>query len=202
MRKGKLFVISGPSAAGKGAICKGLLKDEGIWLSISLTTREPRKGEIDGVHYYFVSDEEFDHELARGALLEHAQVYGHRSGTPKHIALKHMESGEDVILEIEMQGALQVKRNYPDAVLIFVLPPSLRELRRRIEIRGTESADQIAGRMKKTFSEIEMLPKYDYYIINDDLDRAIEYAKAIVFAERSKVAGFEEELIKKYKEEE
>ncbi len=201
MRKGKLFVISGPSAAGKGAICKGLLEDERIWLSVSLTTRKPRNGEIEGVHYYFVSEEEFEREMANGNLLENAEIYGNRYGTPKHKALEHMESGDDVILEIEMQGALQVKNNYPDAVLIFILPPSLKELRKRIEMRGTESEEQIEARMEQTLSEIELIPEYDYWIINDELDKAINCARTIISAEHSKVAGLEKELINKYKEE-
>ncbi len=201
MRKGKLFVISGPSAAGKGAICKGLLEDERIWLSVSLTTRKPRSGEIDGEHYYFVSEEEFKRELANENLLEHAKIYGNRYGTPKHKALEHMQSGDDVILEIEMQGALQVKKNYPDAVLIFILPPSLKELRRRIEMRGTESEEQIEARMEQTLSEIELISEYDYWIINDELETAISCARSIICAEHNKVTGFEKELISKYKEE-
>lgn len=201
MKQGKLFVFSGPSATGKGTICRELLKDPDTWLSVSLTTRAPREGEEHGVHYYFVTREEYDRTVEEDGFLEHAEIYGNCYGTPKRYALEHMAAGEDVILEIEMQGALQIKKAYPEAVLIFVLPPSLKELQNRIRKRGSESEEQIAARMKTTLSEIELLPEYDYFLVNDDLDEAIATARSIMKAEHCKTAGIAQALIDKYKEE-
>ncbi|MBR6969192.1 MAG: guanylate kinase [Firmicutes bacterium] len=201
MKQGKLFVFSGPSATGKGTICRELLKDPDTWLSVSLTTRAPREGEEHGVHYYFVTREEYDRTVEEDGFLEHAEMYGNCYGTPKRYALEHMAAGEDVILEIEMQGALQIKKAYPEAVLIFVLPPSLKELQNRIRKRGSESEEQIAARMKTTLSEIELLPEYDYFLVNDDLDEAIATARSIMKAEHCKTAGTAQALIDKYKEE-
>ena len=201
MKQGKLFVFSGPSATGKGTICRELLKDPDTWLSVSLTTRAPREGEEHGVHYYFVTREEYDRTVEEDGFLEHAEIYGNCYGTPKRYALEHMAAGEDVILEIEMQGALQIKKAYPEAVLIFVLPPSLKELQNRIRKRGSESEEQIAARMKTTLSEIELLPEYDYFLVNDDLDEAIATAWSIMKAEHCKTAGTAQALIDKYKEE-
>ena len=201
MKQGKLFVFSGPSATGKGTICRELLKDPDTWLSVSLTTRAPREGEEHGVHYYFVTREEYDRTVEEDGFLEHAEIYGNCYGTPKRYALEHMAAGEDVILEIEMQGALQIKKAYPEAVLIFVLPPSLKELRNRIRKRGSESEEQIAARMKTTLSEIELLPEYDYFLVNDDLDEAIATARSIMKAEHCKTSGTAQALIDKYKEE-
>ena len=201
MKQGKLFVFSGPSATGKGTICRELLKDPDTWLSVSLTTRAPREGEEHGVHYYFVTREEYDRTVEEDGFLEHAEIYGNCYGTPKRYALEHMAAGEDVILEIEMQGALQIKKAYPEAVLIFVLPPSLKELQNRIRKRGSESEEQIAARMKTTLSEIELLPEYEYFLVNDDLDEAIATARSIMKAEHCKTAGTAQALIDKYKEE-
>ena len=201
MKQGKLFVFSGPSATGKGTICRELLKDPDTWLSVSLTTRAPREGEEHGVHYYFVTREEYDRTVEEDGFLEHAEIYGNCYGTPKRYALEHMAAGEDVILEIEMQGALQIKKAYPEAVLIFVLPPSLKELQNRIRKRGSESEEQIAARVKTTLSEIELLPEYDYFLVNDDLDEAIATARSIMKAEHCKTAGTAQALIDKYKEE-
>ena len=202
MKKGKLFVFSGPSGTGKGTICRELLKDPDTWLSVSLTTRAPREGEEHGVHYFFVTREEYDRTVEEDGFLEHAEIYGNCYGTPKRDALEHMAAGDDVILEIEMQGALQVKAAYPDAVLNFVLPPSLAELRSRIRRRGTESDEQIDLRMKTTLEEIALLEKYDYFLINDDLGEAIETARSIIRAEHCRTAGSAKALITRYKEEE
>ncbi len=201
MRHGKLFVFSGPSASGKGTICRQLLKDPNTWLSVSITTRQPREGEVHGVHYYFVTREEYDRTVEEDGFLEHAEIYENCYGTPKKYALEHMAAGDDVILEIEMQGALQVKAAYPEAVLVFVLPPSLKELENRIRKRGTESEEQIALRMKTTLDEIGLMEKYDYFVINDDLDQAIADARAIMKAEHCKTAGTAKTLIERFKEE-
>lgn len=183
MQKGRLFVVSGPSGAGKGTICDELIKDGVGVLSISMTTRALRGKEIPNVSYYFVSDEEFDKTIAEDGFLEYAGVYGHRYGTPKKPVLEAMESGKDVILEIEMQGAQNVKNNYPDAILIFVLPPSLQELRNRLDKRNSDSPEQIIKRTAATLSEIHKIKDYDYFLINDDLKSSVEVAEAIIKAQ-------------------
>lgn len=201
MRKGKLFVFSGPSGTGKGTIVKELLKSPDAWFSVSCTTRKPREGETEGVHYYFVTQEKYDKMVEEGGFLEHASIYGNSYGTPKQPALEAMEQGKDVILDIEMQGAFQIKEAYPEAILIFVLPPSLEELRRRIRKRGTETEEQIELRMATTVQEIELLPRYKYFLVNDDLYKAIEDAKSIIKAEHCKVEGASGPIINRYKEE-
>jgi len=180
MQNGRLFVFSGPSGAGKGTICDELVKLGLGKLSISMTTRAIRGAEIPNVSYYYVSDEEFDKTIKEDGFLEYAGIYDHRYGTPKKPVLDAMEKGQDVILEIEMQGALQVKKNYPDAVLIFVLPPSLKILAERLAKRNTDSKAQIIKRTEATLSEIHRIKEYDYFVINDELSNAVTSAKAIM----------------------
>ncbi len=201
--KGKLFVISGPSGAGKGTICNALMKDadpDELCLSISVTTREPRAGEQDGVHYYFISEDEFSDLLEKDGLLEFAEVYGRHYGTPKQKVIDKLNSGVDVILEIEMQGALKVRKTYPDGVFIFILPPSMAELRKRITGRGTETQEAIDYRLSQALSEIAYIDKYDYAVVNGKLDEAVERVKAIIKAEHSKVTENIYQLIEQYKE--
>ncbi|MBQ1908004.1 MAG: guanylate kinase [Firmicutes bacterium] len=201
MRQGKLFVISGPSGAGKGTICNELIKTGNFALSVSMTTRAPRTGEIPGKSYFFVTEEEFVRTIEEGGFLEHAQIYGNRYGTPKGPVLRQLAEGKDVILEIEMQGALSVKRSYPDAVLIFILPPSLAVLRQRLAGRGTETEEEIEKRSSQCLSEIRMINDYDYYVINDVLSDAVADALAIVRAEQLSTGAGCGELIRKYEEE-
>ena len=201
MEQGRLFVISGPSGTGKGTICSKLLESGDFELSVSMTTRRPREGEVHGVSYYFVTHEEFQKTVDEGGLLEWARIYANSYGTPKAPVLKKLSEGKDVILEIEMQGAMQVKQNYPQAVLIFVLPPSLAELKKRLTSRGTESPEQIEMRTKATLSEIATIKDYDYFIINDRLDSAIEDVRAIIRAEHLRVEGQAEEIFKRYENE-
>lgn len=201
---GKLFILSGPSGAGKGTICKELLAQtsrEELQLSVSMTTRNPRNGETDGVSYYFVTKEEFLRKIEAGGLLEHAEVYGNYYGTPKQPVIEKLAAGIDVILEIDMQGALKVKENYPDGVFIFILPPSMSELRKRLTGRGTETAEAIEMRLGETLKELSYIDKYDYCVVNGKLEEAVARVKSIVVAEHSRVTFTAEELISRYKEE-
>jgi guanylate kinase len=195
---GKLFIISGPSGAGKGTIAKRILEETELEVSVAMTTRSPREGEIDGVHYYFVDEEAFLKNIEEDGFLEHAEVYGKRYGTPKGPILERLEKGIDVLLDIEMQGALQVKEKYPEGVFIFILPPSMAELRKRLTGRGTESPEAIEMRLSKTLSEIEYVDKYDYLVVNGVLEEAVNRVKAIIIAEHSKVTMTPEELIREY----
>ena len=198
-KRGKLVVISGFSGVGKGTVVNRLLKDyDDYVVSVSMTTRQPREGEIDGVHYYFVDEEAFLKNIEEDGFLEHAEVYGKRYGTPKGPILERLEKGIDVLLDIEMQGALQVKEKYPEGVFIFILPPSMAELRKRLTGRGTESPEAIEMRLSKTLSEIEYVDKYDYLVVNGVLEEAVNRVKAIIIAEHSKVTMTPEELIREY----
>ena len=185
---GRLFVISGPSGAGKGTICKKLLETVDISISTSMTTRAPRPGEIDGKDYYFVTVDEFEEKIANGGMLEYARVFDNIYGTPKDMVIKQLERGRDVILEIDVQGGLQIKKKMPEqAVLVFVLPPDLTTLRQRIIDRGTETEEVIDKRFNEAINEIKLIGEYDYYVVNDELDDAVYDLKAIIMAERRRV---------------
>ena len=189
MDRGILIVISGPSGAGKGTICKALLeKRDDLYLSVSATTREPRKGEVHGVNYYFKTKEEFIEKVKENDFLEWAEVYGNFYGTPRKYVEEQLAAGKNVMLEIDPQGAKSVKLTMPDAVLVFVMPPSYKELERRIRGRATETEEQIVKRLSCAVSEINTLAAYDYVIINDDIDVAVESLKSIIEAERCKVS--------------
>ena len=201
MKQGRLFVISGPSGAGKGTICKELIASGIADLSISMTTRKPRGIEQEGIHYYFVSKEEFQQAIDEGNMLEWAEIYANRYGTPKKPVLEKLAQGRDVILEIEMQGAMQVKKSYPKSVLIFVLPPSISVLRKRLVDRGTETPEQIDLRTKTTLEEIKTIKDYSYFIINDDLASAVDDALTIINAEHLRVEDEAEDIIQRYERE-
>lgn len=202
MAKGRLFVISGPSGAGKGSISKRILAEvPDLVYSISMTTRPPRPDEVDGRNYYFVTREEFEKTLAEDGLLEYAQVYGEYYGTPRAMVMESLSKGLDVVLEIDIQGAMNIRRTYPKGVLIFILPPSMGELRKRITGRGSESEGNIELRLGEALKEIAYIDKYDYCVVNGDLDEAVERVKAIITAEHSRVEEDIYELIEEYKEE-
>lgn len=201
-RKGLLLVVSGPSGAGKGTICKALLnKNDQIKLSVSATTRKPRNGEVHGVNYFFIEKEEFAKMIENGEFLEYAQIYDNFYGTSKAAIIECLEKGQDVILEIEMQGARQIKEVYPEGVFIFVLPPSLEELKSRIVGRGTETQEEIEKRFSCAFEEINQIVNYDYFIVNEDIEKSVSDVEAIICAEKNKVTRYKNNIIDKFKEE-
>ena len=197
-RKGLLLVISGPAGVGKGTINLSLIsRNSDIRMSVSATTRSPRPGEIDGVHYFFKSEEEFQKMIEDGAFLEYMRVFNtHYYGTPKSFVEQELDEGRSVILEIDVQGAMRVKAAYPDAVLIFIAPPSMSELKSRLIHRGTESSEAIERRFETAFQEMELVDRYDYVVVNDILDLAIARTEDIIVAERCKVSR-NSELIEK-----
>ncbi len=204
-KKGNLFVVSGPTAAGKGTICAKLCERRpDIKLSVSCTTRAMRPGEIDGVHYFFVSDEKFNEMILSDELLEHAGVHGKQYGTPRGFVMEMLSHGQDVILEIDVQGAKQVKaKNLVDIKPVFVIPPSKDVLVQRLRSRGTETEAQIAIRLKTAQTELLEAESYPYLIVNDDLDEAIDRLEAIIdasHAERAEHVSLLHELYQQFQE--
>lgn len=187
-KKGKLFIISAPSGCGKTTLCNSLLKRmPGLTRSVSLTTRPPRENERNGRDYFFVTKKEFEKKVKRKNLLEWAVNFGSYYGTPKAKVLRLLQKGKDVVLLIDVKGAMKVKKLYAKGVFIFILPPSISDLRRRLRKRKTDSSREISKRIKIAKREISYLPKYTYTIVNDNLKKAIDRLKAIIIAERCKV---------------
>ena len=186
-QQGILAVVSGFSGAGKGTLMKELLKRyDNYALSVSATTRQPREGEKDGEDYFFVSREYFQQMIEEGRLVEYAQYVNHYYGTPRDYVEKKMAEGKDVILEIEIQGALKVKKRFPDALLIFVTPPSAQELRRRLVGRGTETIEVIGARLRRAAEEASGMEAYDYLLINDEIDKCVEQMHQLITLQHSK----------------
>lgn len=199
--KGKLFIISGPSGAGKGTICKRLIEETKVELSVSMTTRQPRAGEVEGRSYYFTTKEAFLKNVEADGFLEWAEVYGNYYGTPKAKVDEKLAAGIDVVLEIDIQGALNVKEVYPEGIFIFILPPSMAELRKRITGRGSETEASLKLRLSQTLKEVSYIDKYDYCVVNGELEEAVTRVKSIVIAEHSRVSRNIYKLIEQYKEE-
>lgn len=197
--KGTLFVVSGPSGVGKTSIISALMnKLENIVFSVSCTTRPPRPGEVDGVDYFFVSRDKFIEMREKGEFLEWAEVHGNLYGTPKKFVLENIEKGNRIILDIDVQGALQVKRNFDDAVFIFVAPPSYEVLKERLLKRGTENSQSMLKRLENAKWEMSKIVEFDYLIVNSDLEKSILAMKSIVIAESYRTMRIlDEELIKR-----
>ena len=194
MNKGLKIVLSGPSGSGKGTIVKELIKDEQFLISISATTRSPRQGEEEGVHYFFKTREEFEEMIAGSELLEYAEFCGNYYGTPKAFIEDSVKNGKDVILEIEVEGAMQIKKIYPEAVFIFVVPPSLTELENRLVGRNTEAREAIDQRLTRAKEELALYTQYDYVVVNDRLVEAIDEIKCIVRAEKLKSSFYGQKI--------
>lgn len=189
MQPGILIVLSGPSGTGKGTICRELLRNyPNLHYSISATTRQPREGEIDGINYWFISHEKFRQMINDNEFLEWAEVYGNYYGTPRDYVMDLLNNGKNVILEIDTQGAMQIKNKFPQAVFIYIVPPSLDELANRIHKRGTESIDVIKRRLGCVRSELSYVNNYNYIVVNDEVSKAVEQIQAIISAEKCHVS--------------
>lgn len=192
-KRGSLIILSGPSGAGKGTIHNELLKTEkNLTYSVSMTTRKPRNGEQEGIDYYFVDEDTFKKEIEKESFLEYACVHGNYYGTLKSNVYDSLDKGLDVILEIDIQGALKIKEKNENAIFIFIMPPSMRELKNRLVKRGTESKEKIIERFKNAYKEINEVSKYNYVVINDEVDKAVEKVHSIMVAERCRVERIEE----------
>ena len=188
MSKGNLFIVTGPSGAGKGTVLGRVMPSmEDLHYSVSATTRAPREGEEDGVNYYFLRKEQFLEMIGQGAFLEHAEYVGNYYGTPAGPVDECLNKGMDVVLEIEVQGALIVKQKRPEAKLVFIIPPSFSDLELRLRSRGTETEETIAKRLEKAREEYQMADQYDYIVLNDEVEKAADELRAIILASRCAV---------------
>jgi guanylate kinase len=186
--RGNLIILSGPSAVGKGTVLRALLEEyDDVCYSVSATTRKPRKGEVNGVHYFFMSQDKFKESIENNEFIEWAKVHNNYYGTPRNYVEDTLKSGKDVILEIDIQGARQVADSFSEGVFVFLAPPSMEELKSRIYKRGTETEDVIQTRMSNATKELEEIDRYDYLIINDEVENAVNKLKSIIIAERCKI---------------
>ncbi|MCI8776837.1 MAG: guanylate kinase [Oscillospiraceae bacterium] len=192
LNRGLLIVVSAPSGCGKGTLLAEILKDKDYYYSVSATTRSPREGEVDGVNYHFATREEFEDLIKSDGMLEYAQYCGNYYGTPKKEVEKKLSEGKNVILEIEVQGAMQVKEIAPEGVFVFILPPSVSELKKRLLKRGTEEISVIEKRVSEAVGEIKYAEKYDYVIVNDDLSKAVDDFKTVISAEKMRTKNSKE----------
>lgn len=200
--KGSLIVLSGPSGSGKDSVCERLKEyNDNFWLSISCTTRKPRNGEEDGINYFFISEEEFKQKIENDDLLEYAVYNGNYYGTPKSKIHEYLDNGTDVILVIEVQGALKIKHKIPEAIFIFLMPPTMKDLIYRLKKRGTETDDKIIERFKKAYKEINELSKYNYVVVNDDLDKSTRKVNSIIEAQKCRVDRIEDVYLNNAEEE-
>ncbi len=200
---GQIIVISAPSGAGKGTIIKELLKNDNKtrWLSVSATSRAPREGEQEGINYYYLTEEDFKKKIREDYFLEYTNYAGNYYGTPKEYIKEKVEKGIDVILEIEIEGAMNVKRLIPEAMFIFIMPPSLKDLVKRLKGRGTESNEKIIKRFHEAYKEINEVTKYNYVVVNDEIDKAVDKIESIIKAERCRVDRIEEVFLDTKEEE-
>lgn len=200
---GQLIVISAPSGAGKGTVIKELLTrdNKSRWLSVSATSRMPREGEVDGVNYYFISEKDFIKKIRNDYFIEYTNYAGNYYGTPKEYIKEKLNKGIDVILEIEIEGATNIKKLVPEALFIFIMPPSLKELVRRLKNRGTESDDKIIKRFHEAYKEINEVSKYNYVVVNDEVSLAADKIEAIIKAEKCRVDRIEEVFLDTKEEE-
>ena len=200
--RGSLIVVSGPSGCGKGTVIKEFLKGhKDAWLSISCTSRAPRPGDVPNESYYFITREEFEEKIEKGEFLEYAEYNKNYYGTPKEKIEERLAKGIDVILEIEVQGALKVKELVPEAICIFIMPPSMKELKKRLVGRGTESKEKVLGRFKTAYQEINNVTRYNYVVTNDDVENAVAKMSAILLSEKCRVDRIEEVYLNNEEEE-
>ncbi len=200
--RGSLIVVSGPSGCGKGTVIQEFLKGhKDAWLSISCTSREPRLGDVPNESYYFITREEFEEKIEKGEFLEYAEYNKNYYGTPKEHIEERLAKGIDVILEIEVQGALKVKELVPEAICIFIMPPSMKELKKRLVGRGTESKEKVLGRFKTAYQEINNVTRYNYVVTNDDVENAVAKMSAILLSEKCRVDRIEEVYLNNEEEE-
>jgi len=202
-QKGLLIVLSGPSGVGKGTVREALFRQKGhdLLYSVSMTTRPPREGEVHGREYFFISPEEFRERIKNNKFMEYAEFVGNMYGTPADIVEKHLQEGKEVVLEIDVQGALQVKAKMPDAVFIFIAPPSFQALKNRLLQRGTEDDENIQKRLAKARRELDFAPAYDYIVVNDEVNNAADRIMAIIRAEHAKCSRSLEGYFKLLEEE-
>lgn len=200
---GQIIVISAPSGAGKGTIIKELLKNDSSnrWLSVSATSRKPRKGEIDGVNYYYLSEKEFKDKIKEDYFLEYTNYAGNFYGTPREFIKDKIKKGIDVILEIEIEGASNIKKLIPEALFIFIMPPSLKELVKRLKGRGTETNEKIIKRFNAAYKEVNEVTKYNYVVVNDEIENAVDKIESIIKAEKCRVDRIEEVFLDTKEEE-